>query len=185
LEKAVIAAAFFIFTFVESSFMIETVEFKGQIYPKFQTNGNAARFCMPFALELCKGHGVDVGCHKPEWAFPGAIMVDPSIDARYDAMNLPEGEFDYIFSSHCLEHLHDWVGVLNYWATKLKSGSVLFLYLPDYSQHYWRPWNNRKHVNVLSPEIIADYLQDTKQYRMFTVSQVDCYNSFIAYAQKA
>ena len=165
--------------------MIETVEFKGEIYPKFQTNGNAARFCMPFALELCKGHGVDVGCHKPEWAFPGAIIVDPIIDPTYHAMCLPQGEFDYIFSSHCLEHLTSWVDALDYWATKLKSGGILFLYLPDYSQYYWRPWNNRKHNHIFTPEIIADYLTDTNQYTSAAVSGIDAYNSFIAYAQKA
>jgi len=165
--------------------MIEAIEFNGEIYPKFQTNGNAARFCMPFALELCKGNGLDIGCHKPEWAFPGAIMVDPIIDPTYHAMNLPEGEFDYIFSSHCLEHLPNWVDALKYWTTKLKKGGVLFLYLPDYSQHYWRPWNNRKHIHIFKPEFINDYLVDSRQYSLVALSNVDAYNSFIAYAQKA
>jgi hypothetical protein len=27
----------------------------------------------------------------------------------------------------------------------LNENGTLFLYLPDYSQEYWRPWNNKKH----------------------------------------
>ena len=32
------------------------------------------------------------------------------------------------------------------------------LYLPHYSQTYWRPWSNRKHVNILAPQYLKDYL---------------------------
>jgi len=41
--------------------MIEIIEFQGHRYPKFQSDGNAARFCRPFALEVCKGVGFDIG----------------------------------------------------------------------------------------------------------------------------
>jgi len=164
--------------------MIKVVNHLDNVYPEFQTNGNAARFCMPFALEICKGDGLDIGCNRQEWAFPNARMIDITIDDPYDATNLPEGQFDYIFSSHCLEHLNDWVGVLNYWISKVKWGGVIFLYLPDFSQTYWRPWNNRKHVNVLTPEIIREYLLDHLSLGHSFVSGVDAYNSFTAFAEK-
>ena len=171
--------------------MIETITFydggktKPNIYPKFQTNGNAARFCRPFALEVCKGVGYDIGCGKLEWAFPNSIPVDLELRSEYDysATNLPTGEVDYIHSSHCLEHLDKWVVVLDYWKSKLKSGGVLFLYLPSYSQHYWRPWNNRKHVNIFTPEMLEDYLSDNG-YKNIFVSGVDLYNSFMVMAEK-
>lgn len=167
--------------------MIETVSFNGKEYPAFQTNGNAARFCMPFALDVCKGEGYDIGCGKKEWAFPGALPIDISIDDeyQYSATNLPAGkQVDYIFSSHCLEHLDKWVITLDYWGSKLKQGGTLFLYLPDYSQEYWRPWNNRKHVNIFTPEILRDYLKDAGYINIF-VSGVDLYNSFMVIAEKA
>ena len=165
--------------------MIETINFNNKQYPKFQTNGNAARFCMPFALEVCKGEGLDIGCGKKEWAFPNALAIDITIESeyQYSATNLPQKEHDYIFSSHCLEHLDKWVNVLDYWGSKLKSGGTLFLYLPDYSQEYWRGWNNRKHVNMFVPDMIRDYLTSNGYVNVF-VSGVDLYNSFVAMGEK-
>jgi SAM-dependent methyltransferase len=163
---------------------MDTIEFKGKTYPAFQTNGNAARFCMPFALEICKGVGYDIGCNREEWAFPGSIMIDRAFDDGKDAHKLPWDLVDYVFSSHCLEHVYDWIDALEVWTDRIKSGGHLFLYLPDYSQEYWRPWNNRKHVNIFTPEIIRDYLEHTGLYKNIFVSGVDAYNSFMAFAQK-
>jgi len=163
--------------------MIETIEFKGTPYPKFQSSGYAARFIFPFALEVCKGKGYDIGCNREEWKLPGAIGIDPLISGNLNAMNLPPGEVDYIFSSHCLEHLDRWVEVLDYWFLHLKKGGVLFLYLPHESQEYWLPWNNRKHVNVLDRNIIYKYLND-KGYEKVFVSGADLNYSFCIMAEK-
>ena len=65
----------------------------------------------------------------------------------------------------------------------MKIGGVLFLYLPDYSQEYWKPWNNRKHLNIFSPTILKDYLEDKKYNNIFT-SQVDLNNAFMVMAEK-
>lgn len=166
--------------------MIETITFKGVDYPKYQSEGNAAQFAIPFAKHVCKGFGVDVGCNRPEWSFPGAIPVDPSIDPAYHALNFPPKAYDldYIFSSHCLEHLLNWVDVLDYWTYKLKPGGSLFLYLPDYSQEYWRPWHNRKHVNIFTPTIIRDCLQDMGYVKIF-VSGVDLNNAFMVMGERS
>lgn len=163
--------------------MIETVNFNGEIYPSFQTKGFAAKYCFPFAMEVCTGIGYDIGCMKKEWSLPGSIPIDLSFDDGYHANNLPDGEVDYIFSSHCLEHINDWVGTLNYWTTKIKDGGVIFLYLPDYSQKYWRPWNNRKHVNILNSQYLKDYFTD-KGFNKVFVSGVDLYNGFMVMVEK-
>ena len=163
--------------------MMEVVEHAGKIYPKFQTNGNAARFAMPFAKEVLSGKGLDIGCNRAEWAYPGAKMIDLEIDDEWHAFNLPDEEYDYIFSSHCLEHIPDWVGALNYWSEHLKPDGVMFLYLPHYSQTYWRPWSNRKHVNILTPEFIHDYFED-RGYHNILVSGADLYNAFYGVACK-
>ena len=109
-------------------------------------------------------------------------MVDPAIN-EYDALNFPYDNLDYVFSSHCLEHLYDWVDVLDLWTSRLKSGGTLFLYLPDYSQVYWRPWNNRKHLNIFTPEIIVDYMKDNGYTNIFK-SGVDLNNAFMVMGQK-
>ena len=161
--------------------MIETIKFKEKEYPLFQANGNAAQFAIPFAKKVCHGIGYDIGCSEIDWAFPNAIPIDKKFDNGYNANNLPSENVEYIFSSHCLEHLEDWVGVLDYWHDKIVNNGVLFLYLPDFSQEYWRPWNNRKHINVFEPKIIKEYLESRKFKNIF-VSGVDLNNSFIAIA---
>jgi len=163
--------------------MIETIEFEGEQYPKFQSQGFACRFAAPYAKVVCKGVGFDVGCMRKEWALEGAIPVDISFNDGFHATNLPDIDFDYIFSSHCLEHISDWAGVLNYWDSRLKKGGIIFLYLPDFSQKYWRPWNNRKHVNILSPVYLEEYFVSKNYAKIFT-SGIDLNNSFMVMAEK-
>lgn len=159
---------------------METIEFNGMKYPAFQSNGNAARFCLPFALEVCKGIGYDIGYGREEWKYPGAIGID--ILNGGSALDLPE-KVDYIFSSHCLEHLPNWVDALRHWEERLKSGGHIFLYLPDYSQEYWRPYNNRKHIHIFTPQIIRNYFA-TRPFKNVFVCGVDLYNSFMTIAEK-
>ena len=163
--------------------MIKFVYYGGKAYPFFQTEGNAARFAIPFATQVCHGIGYDIGCNKEEWSLPGSNMIDPVIDSRWHAMNLPVDQFgavNYIFSSHCLEHVDTpWYTVLQYWKSNLKPGGVLFLYLPDYSQEYWRPWNNNKHKHVFTPDLIRDAFNALNLQNVF-VSGVDLNNSFMA-----
>ena len=162
---------------------MQTIEYKGDLYPEFQAQGNASQFAIPYAKHFCKGVGYDIGCCKQEWAFPGATPIDLSFDDQYDANNLPAFQVDYIFSSHCLEHVDDWVETLQYWTEKVKSGGVLFLYLPHYDQIYWRPWNNRKHRHAFVPQIIVDFMKENGYTKIFS-SQRDLNHSFIVVGEK-
>lgn len=162
---------------------MELIDFNGNKYPKFQSVGFASKFAFPYANEICKGEGYDIGCGRSEWALPGSIPIDVNFQDGFDAFCLPKINVDYIFSSHCLEHLPNWVNVLDFWTQTLKPGGTLFLYLPDYSQEYWRPWNNRKHVNIFTPQIIEDYLKANGYINIFK-SGVDLNNSFMIYAER-
>lgn len=164
---------------------MEVIEFNGKKYPAFQASGFSSKFSFPFALEVCKGKGLDIGYSKSEWKLPGAIGIEPSIDFTYDAMNLPDGEFDFIYSSHMIEHYKGNVAtLLDYWTSKIKSGGNLFLYLPSYEQEYWRFWNNRKHIHSLTPKIMRDYLEATGKYKNIFVTGVDLNSSFVCMAEK-
>ena len=162
---------------------MRVIEYEGCIYPEFQSKGNASQFAIPFAKHVCNGFGYDVGCKDLEWAFPGAVPIDLSFEDDWDADNLPSEEPDYIFSSHCSEHVPHWVNTMDYWYERLIVGGILFLYLPDYSQKYWRPWNNRQHNHVFTPEIIRDYMNH-KGYKNLFVSGVDLNNAFMAMGEK-
>jgi predicted SAM-dependent methyltransferase len=162
---------------------MELINFNGKKYPKFQSEGNASQFAIPYAKHICKGVGYDIGCMKKEWSLPGSIPIDLSFDDEYHALNLPTPNVDYIFSSHCLEHITDWVDVMDYWYDTLKTDGSLFLYLPDYSQEYWRPWNNKKHKNIFTNEIIYDYMVQ-KGYQNIFKSGVDLNNAFMIFGEK-
>jgi SAM-dependent methyltransferase len=168
--------------------MLKTITYKGSTYPYFQSSGFALRFVKPFADEFLKDKkvGFDIGCMKPEWSYPGSIPVDLSINDPYDAYNLPPVDVDYIISSHCLEHLPDWVGALNIWRDKLPSGGILFLYLPHAAQTYWNPWNNRKHYHMFTPELLNEYFKGTSEFwsNVFISSGYDLNHSFCCVGEK-
>lgn len=159
------------------------IEFKGKNYFDFQAEGNAAQWILPFAERLCKGIGYDIGCSKIEWSLPGSIPIDLEFDDPWHATNLPDNPVDYIFSSHCLEHISDWVEAIIYWKLHIKPGGVLFLYLPHYDQEYWRPWWNRKHVNVMKAEEIEACLSDLGFKNIVTTGR-DLNHSFCVYAER-
>ena len=160
------------------------IEFNGKQYPDFQAEGNASQFAIPFAKKFCKGLGYDIGSNRLEWSFPDSIPIDLNFNDGYDAYNLADGEVDYVYSSHCLEHLPDWITALDYWTSKLKIGGVLFLYLPHYDQEYWRPWNNRKHLHAFTVEIIKDYMI-TRGYTNIFNSDRDLNDSFMIVGEKS
>lgn len=163
--------------------MSKIITFNNKQYPVFQSQGNAAQFAIPFAKHYCQGVGFDIGCNRIEWSYPGSIPIDPIIN-EYSASNLPKIKVDYIFSSHCLEHLPHWVDALDYWISHLNPGGSLFLYLPHYNQEYWRPWNNRKHIHCFTPNIIEDYLNSHSCMENAFTSMPDLNCSFMAVAQR-
>lgn len=89
---------------------------------------------------------------------PGAVSID--LTSGQDAMNLPIGAFDYVFSSHCLEHLVNPVAAIEHWQSRIRPGGVLFLYLPHPDMEYWLPQNNRKHLHSWLPSQIEKLLID-------------------------
>tara|TARA_Y100000389_G_C17368708_1_gene467790 strand:+ start:653 stop:1150 length:498 start_codon:yes stop_codon:yes gene_type:complete len=155
-----------------------TITFEETKYPLFQQCGNASQFSIPFAKHFCKGNGYDIGFNKLEWKYPNAIGVDIMDNSNdFHANYLPEDKVDYIYSSHCLEHLDNWVDTLEYWISKVKENGVVFLYLPDFSQKYWRPWNNKKHKHVFFPDIFKSFCESKK--KKYFCSGIDLNNSFM------
>lgn len=141
---------------------IETIEFKGEFFPLLQAKGFASQYAFPFAKNFLKGDVIyDVGFSNPEWQYPGSVGIDITKGDGFHALNLPPLQADGIFSSHCLEHLDNYVTALEYWHSKLKNDGVLFLYLPNCTyQKYWRGWHNKKHIHYLTPHLMRLYFED-------------------------
>jgi SAM-dependent methyltransferase len=151
-------------------------EYKGKLYPDYIKNGNACAHVLPFAEHFCRGDGLDIGGTK-DWHLPGATVVNIDQSDGHDALNLPNGKYDFIFSSHTLEHVERYVDALEHWKTRLKYGGTLFMYLPHPDMEYWRPQNNRKHAHLFYPEDMKKTLADLG-FKQILCSERDLYWSF-------
>lgn len=87
-------------------------------------------------LAFCKGKGIDIGC-KDDKIVPTALGIDrkpaKGVDKVLDAsapLPYTDGEFDYVYSSHCLEDIEDTERTLAEWLRILRKGGYIILYLP-------------------------------------------------------
>jgi len=85
-----------------------------------------------FFAKYCNGIGIDIGCGDDPLT-SNIDKWDLSIDQNHDAMTMngiPNAVYDFVYSSHCLEHLsHPWKALANWWRI-LKPGGYLILLLP-------------------------------------------------------
>lgn len=102
-------------------------------YPQIMNEGDAQRFIQPLALKYCKGQGIDVGSNH--WPFPGALSCD--VETHDEAFT--KGPFDFIFSSHCLEHIPHHEKELQLWYDSLRLEGILFVYVPHPLCEVWKP----------------------------------------------
>lgn len=140
-------------------------EYKGNIYPDYLKDGGASRFISATAKHFCKGNGIDVGCGA--WPLDGAQGYDLNLLAHDTSkwseacdIKVADNSQDYVFSSHCLEHLENPIKALKHWISKIKEGGVLFLYLPHPDMEYWLPQNCSKHLHSWMPNQMAKILND-------------------------
>ena len=103
-----------------------------------------------------QGRRADIGGRQ--WPLHGATPHEIKNGGK--AEDLPDKQYDYLFSSHCLEHLVNPVQALEHWKTRLKPDGVLFLYLPHPEMEYWLPQNCRKHLHSWRPADMAKILRD-------------------------
>jgi len=83
-----------------------------------------------FFEKYCQGKGLDVG-------YGGDLLAENCRgwdieDGNAETLNgLKESEFDFVYSSHTLEHVEDAVSTLRVWWKVVKPGGYLILYLPE------------------------------------------------------
>lgn len=155
-------------------------QYQGELYPDYLNQGDACQFITEKALTFCRGNGIDIGADK--WPLPGAIPIqnEPHLNA-YRLDGYRDNSLDYVFSSHCLEHLERWEKALLLWISKLKPGGILFLYLPHESMKLWNPgepWVGSCHKWKPKHEILIPFLTENGMDVMEYDSYRDKYWSF-------
>jgi len=120
-------------------------------------------------LPYFSGRGADLGGggSHPEMPLdkllPDSILVDwqPGADVVTNLefpLPFADGELDYLWSSHTLEHLWAWQLALADWVRVLRpGGGVLGLYLP-HADYYDNAWNS-DHKVELRPGGVSEVLK--------------------------
>ncbi|MEI6414678.1 MAG: methyltransferase domain-containing protein [Pseudomonadota bacterium] len=126
-------------------------------YPGYLERGDAAAFCLYHARRYCQGRGIDVGAGR--FPFPGARAIEDRPEENAYRLAEADQSLDYVFSSHCLEHLTHWQDALIEWHRVLKSGGILYLYLPHPACQMWRPECLHHHVWQPEPDCLASHLE--------------------------
>lgn len=100
------------------------------------------------------GHGIDIGCgtdklEKPHFHLDGDIDgwdIEQG-DAQY-MVGVLDNYYDFVYSSHCLEHMKNPVEALRNWVRICKPGGFIFVAVPSedlYEQGVWPSRFNGDH----------------------------------------
>lgn len=103
-----------------------------------------------------KGSGIDIGAGSDPLPIPGVKLWDqPDGDATF-MKGVADATYDFVFSSHCLEHIQNPNAAIQHWWRILKPGGYMILVLPHrdlYEKKRLLPSNwNPNHVNFWLPE---------------------------------
>lgn len=131
--------------------------------PAETTKAKQRRLREGFFEQYCKGYGIDIG-------YGGDPVVSNCQgwdiehgDAQY-LKGVKDNAFDFVYSSHTLEHVADPVVALRNWWRILKSNGYLILYIPHrdlYEKKKTLPsmWNpNHKRFFLLDKDDMPDTL---------------------------
>ena len=81
-------------------------------------------------LSILKGSGIDIGC-GPDPVTPECDRFDMEDGDANEITRFVRKQYDYVYSSHCLEHMHKPFDALAQWWCLVKPGGHLFFLVPD------------------------------------------------------
>ena len=104
--------------------------------------------------KLLQGKGIDIGSGP----YPVVQNAEPFDVIHGDADNILDyvkqvGEFDFVFSSHCLEHMKDPYKAISDWWKLVRPGGAIIFIVPDedlYEQGYWPSIFNGDHKHTFT-----------------------------------
>jgi SAM-dependent methyltransferase len=96
---------------------------------------------------VLRGRGIDIGCGNDPVA-PNVRKFDVDDGDANEITKFVSEKFDFVFSSHCLEHMHNPKQAINEWWQLVKPNGYLFFIVPDedlYEQGVFPSRFNRDH----------------------------------------
>ncbi|WP_207224163.1 class I SAM-dependent methyltransferase [Citrobacter koseri] len=115
-----------------------------------------------FSTRWLSGKGLDIGGGDDSIAlyqslFPliqSITVFDLQQGGAQYLARVPDNEFDFVYSGHCLEHVMDPYVALPHWLRVVKPGGHLVLTIPDedlYEQGVWPSTFNDDHKHTFTP----------------------------------
>jgi SAM-dependent methyltransferase len=101
----------------------------------------------PAEKAIMSGKGIDIGC-GPDPITPDVQRFDMGDGDANEITKYVKGQFDFVFSSHCLEHMRKPREALHEWWKLVKPGGHLIFIVPDedlYEQGIFPSRFNRDH----------------------------------------
>lgn len=126
-------------------------------YPNYLKVGSAVNGIQYLAQKHCVGRGYDIGCSK--WPISGAVPIEDNIDENAYKLLSEDGEMDFVFCSHLLEHLESPKLALAEWGRVLKRDGILLLYLPHPACSMWSPEALAEHIWMPDPLSVSSLLK--------------------------
>lgn len=124
-----------------------------------------------FFDKYCRGEGLDIGCGNDP-VVPGCSGWDLiNGDAQY-LDGAEDASFDFVYSSHCIEHMDDVRVAIKNWFRVVRPGGYLIIYGPDrdlYEKRRQLPSRfnpHHKHMFLLGkaePPDTLDIIEELKQ----------------------
>jgi SAM-dependent methyltransferase len=82
-----------------------------------------------FFDKFCQGNGIDIGAGDDP-IIPGIMVWDIYNGDATHMLGMPDGVFDFVYSSHCLEHVgNPYLAIKNWWRI-LRPGGHLIVFVP-------------------------------------------------------
>ena len=88
------------------------------------------KFWGPLEHRVLQGAGIDIGC-GPDPVFPGVRRFDRADGDANHITQYVSGQFDFVYASHCLEHMHEPRQAVLEWWQLVKPGGHIFFTVPD------------------------------------------------------
>lgn len=156
---------------------------KSKLYPDYLKRGNMSQAMQSLAKKYCQGKGIDVGASN--WPIAGARPIENKKEENAYKIQEKDNSLDFVFSSHCLEHLDKWGAALKEWHRVLKNQGILFLYLPHPTCEMWLPQVNKYHKWSPDPKIVSEFLEKELKMKIKDITYLpDAFMSFMIIAEK-
>jgi len=118
------------------------------------------------------GKGIDIGAGPDPLRVPRGSVTrwdTAQGDAQYMA-GIADESFDFVYSSHCLEHLRSVQEASRNWARILRPGGYLYLVVPDfelYEKRAWPPRFNQTHRHTFSLEFTREHVGRSNHWHVY------------------